>query len=87
MESLIGPETINTLPPTTLSAFRDHGRAQPTLVRGLHDADSFVNMLPGHGVDLDAVCQRLQDDGVAAFVASWDKLKQAIAAKRSGRVR
>lgn len=82
LEELIGPETVNTVPPKTLDAFRDHGRAARTLDAGVDDAARLIAALPEHGIDLDAVCRQLQDDGVAAFQASWDKLKATLARKR-----
>jgi transaldolase/glucose-6-phosphate isomerase len=79
VDSLIGPDTVNTVPPATLSAFRDHGTVALTLEAGLAEART---QLAEPGVDLDAITQKLQDDGVAAFAKSFETLMAAIAKKR-----
>lgn len=83
VEELIGPETVNTLPPDTLNAFKDHGRvADATVKQNLHEADATLAALSALGIDLNAVAERLQDDGVAAFAASFDQLMAALEKKR-----
>jgi transaldolase len=82
VEELIGPETVNTLPPKTLAAFRDHGRARQTLQEGVDQAEADIAQLRELGIDLDAVTRKLQEDGVAAFAASYDKLLAALNGKR-----
>ena len=67
VEELIGPETVNTLPPKTLAAFRDHGRARQTLQEGVEQAEADIAQLRELGIDLDAVTRKLQEDGVARF--------------------
>ena len=65
VEELIGPETVNTLPPDTLNAFKDHGRiAGATVKQDLADAENTLGALKGLGIDLDAVTEKLQTDGV-----------------------
>ena len=81
-DSLIGPDTVNTVPPATLSAFRDHGTVAPTLEAGLEEARAQLAQLAEVGVDLDAITQKLQDDGVAAFAKAFDSLMASIAEKR-----
>ena len=83
VENLIGAETVNTLPPETLNAFRDHGKVRGTTVReGLAEADAALARLPSLGIDLNAVTEKLQRDGVAAFAASFDQLMAALEKKR-----
>lgn len=82
VESLIGADTIDTLPPTTLSAFREHGRAALTVDQGLFEAKKSLAALGEVGVDLAAVTRKLEDDGVASFSADYAKLMVAIEAKR-----
>ncbi len=78
VDQLIGPDTVNTLPDATLEAFTDHG----TLARTV-DADPIAAQLLLHrvtevGVDLDAVSDRLEDEGVSAFVKSFDDLLESL---------
>ncbi|MGE0130552.1 MAG: transaldolase [Blastocatellales bacterium] len=81
VEELIGPETINTMPPATLNAFRDHGRARATLQEGVKEAETALARLKQQGVDLNAITEQLQVDGVAAFTASFYQLLAAIEKK------
>jgi len=90
VDGLIGPDTVNTVPPATLNAFRDHGTVAPTLEvgpsaslrAGLDEARLQLARLAELGVDLDAITQKLQDDGVAAFAKSFESLMATIAEKR-----
>ncbi|MBM4261592.1 MAG: bifunctional transaldolase/phosoglucose isomerase [Deltaproteobacteria bacterium] len=83
VENLIGPETVNTLPPDTIAAFRDHGKLPGATVKeGWTDADEALAALPRFGIDLDAVTEKLQADGVTAFAASFDQLLSALDKKR-----
>jgi transaldolase len=81
VDELIGPDTVNTLPPSTLESFMDHGRVAETLTRGLQEAQSQVATLADLGVDLNAITQKLQDDGVVAFARPFAKLLESIAEK------
>ena len=81
VDELIGPWTVNTVPPSTLDAFLDHGTAELTLESGLDEAQSQLARLDELGVDLDAITQALQDDGVVKFANSFDDLMEAIGAK------
>jgi transaldolase/glucose-6-phosphate isomerase len=84
VENLIGPETVNTLPVETLDAFRDHGRVSDATVReGLDEAANALAQLKELGIDLNAVAEKLQDDGVAAFATSFDSLMSTLEKKRS----
>ena len=87
VEELIGPDTINTIPPSTLGAFRDHGRVRGlTLEEGLPEATLILEQVSTLGIDLDAIAQQLQTDGVAAFSSSLDKLSRAIETKQHAQV-
>ncbi len=83
VESLIGSETVNTLPPETLDAFRDHGKVPgATVKQGLDEAEGALARLSSVGVDLNAITEQLQRDGVAAFAASFDQLMAGLEKKR-----
>lgn len=83
VENLIGPETVNTLPPETMDAFRDHGAvAGATVKEGLPEAEAVLARLSSLGIDLDAITEQLQRDGVAAFAKSFDDLMGALEKKR-----
>ena len=82
VDSLIGPHTVNTVPPETLEAFMDHGRVSDALEAGLDEARADLRRLEELGIDLEAVTQKLQDDGVKSFADAFDALLDSIAAKR-----
>jgi transaldolase len=79
---LIGPHTVNTVPPATLTAFKEHGRAAETLTVGLEEAEAQLAQLAEIGIDLAAVTQQLQDEGVAAFAKSFESLLASVEQKR-----
>jgi transaldolase len=81
VEELMGPDTVNTVPPATMDAFRDHGRARDTLDKGADEAEEAIRELEDLGIDLDVVTDKLQVQGVAAFAESYDKLLDALDAK------
>lgn len=83
VDTLIGPETVNTAPPATLDAFMDHGRVALTISEGLDEARAAIARLPGLGIDFDAATQKLQDDGVLAFAQAFESLMNSIATKRA----
>jgi transaldolase len=82
VDQLIGPHTVNTLPPATVDSFIDHGRIAETLTDGVAEARKLIARLADLGIDLNAITQQLQDDGVEAFAKPFDALMQSIAAKR-----
>ena len=82
VEELIGPHTINTIPPATLNAFRDHGRVQPTLEAGEQDAEHALARLAKLGIDLGAITENLLADGITAFTHSLDELLSSLKEKR-----
>jgi transaldolase/glucose-6-phosphate isomerase len=81
VDNLIGLDTVNTVPPDTLDAFRDHGRVALTLESGLDEAREQLARLAELGVDLEAITAKLQEDGVAAFARSFDSLMESIREK------
>jgi len=81
VEELIGPETVNTIPPETLDAFRDHGIADETLTEEVDAAAGELAELERLGVSLDRATDELLADGIAKFVAPYRKLLKAVAAR------
>jgi transaldolase/glucose-6-phosphate isomerase len=82
VDNLIGPETVNTVPPATLEAFKDHGVAAMTLVRGLDEAHNAINQLEAAGISMDMVTQELEDEGVKAFADAFTQLLATIDERR-----
>ena len=78
VEELIGPDTVNTLPPATLDAFVDHGVASQTLEGGVDQAQHSLAALALHGISLDAVTDKLLEEGVRQFADSFSTLLAAI---------
>ncbi|TEU00507.1 MAG: bifunctional transaldolase/phosoglucose isomerase [Dehalococcoidia bacterium] len=83
VEPLIGPDTVNTMPPTTLDAFRDHGVVRPTVEEGLEEAEAALAALAEFGIDMDEVTAKLLDDGVRIFANSFHQLMDCISAQRT----
>ncbi|HRP74381.1 MAG TPA: transaldolase [Rhodocyclaceae bacterium] len=79
VEPLIGPETVNTLPDATLVALRDHGRVETSLGLGLADARLHFDALAALGIDMVAVGERLQDEGLTQFENAFAQLLQLTA--------
>ncbi|HXN87531.1 MAG TPA: transaldolase [Candidatus Binataceae bacterium] len=77
IEELIGPETVNTMPPATMDAFRDHGKAAATLEAGIDQARDAVSKLKAAGIDLLEVGEELQEEGVELFKKSFADLLSA----------
>jgi transaldolase/glucose-6-phosphate isomerase len=85
VEELIGRDTVNTLPPATLDAFRDHGRVRPRLTEDLEGARRVLGDLAAAGISMDEVTGKLLEEGVQLFADAYDKLLAAIAERvRSG---
>ena len=82
IDELIGPDTVTTMPPATIDAFRDHGTVANTLEKDLDEARQVFDHLAELRIDVDALTEQLQVDGVAAFIKSFDSLLATIAAKR-----
>jgi transaldolase/glucose-6-phosphate isomerase len=83
LDGLIGADTVNTVPPATLTAFMDHGTVAPTLAAGYGAAHAAVAELAELGVDLSRVCHGLLDDGVKSFATSMSTLIGAVTARRA----
>lgn len=82
VDALIGPDTVDTVPPATLQAFLNHGTVASTLGEGVAEARAHLRALADLGVDLGEITRDLQDQGVAAFAKSFEALMEAIAEKR-----
>ncbi len=82
VDNLIGAHTINTLPPKTIDAFRDHGTVAATLEQDLDQARDVMSQLTEVGVRMDKVVQQLQGDGVEAFANDFRRLLEAVEGKR-----
>jgi transaldolase/glucose-6-phosphate isomerase len=83
VEELIGPDTVNTVPPATFTAYRDHGRVRPSLEENLEEAKKTIEQLAAIDIDLKQVTQQLQDEGVKAFMDSFHTLTDSIEAKQA----
>ena len=83
VSALAAPDTIDTIPEKTLHAFADHGQLHGVLPDDGGDADAVLAQVAKAGVDIDALALKLQQDGAAAFVKSWQQLLQRIADKAS----
>lgn len=81
VEELIAPDTVNTLPPTTLDAYRDHGQPTARLLDALGGAPDLVAQLAGLGIDLEPVAEQLEGEGVEKFAAAHDSLLATLAVR------
>ncbi len=82
VDTLIGPDTVNTMPPKTMDAFRDHGTAKVTLTEDIEGAKRVLTEAKRLGLDLDAVTDTLVTEGVASFAGAFDELMESIAKKQ-----
>ena len=85
VDSLIGPDTVNTMPDATVAAFLDHGTVARTVDQGVDQARADLDALKAAGIDMADVSARLEDEGVAAFSKSYDELLQALEDKANER--
>ncbi|HKL96438.1 MAG TPA: transaldolase [Paludibacteraceae bacterium] len=81
VEALIGSNTVNTVPPETLAAYRDHGNPALLLETDVEKATQVLSELPKIGINLNAITDKLENDGVASFKQAYDKLIDAIKTK------
>ncbi len=86
VDNLIGPETVNTVPPATLDSFRDHGTAAITLLHDLDQAQDALKQLEAAGVSMDVVTQELEDEGVKSFGEAFTQLLATIEERRKSAV-
>ncbi len=82
VEELIGPDTVNTIPPETMDAFRDHGNPRAAVEEGLDEARTVVERMAAIGIDLLQLGEELQKQGVDAFAKSFEDLRAAIKRRR-----
>jgi transaldolase len=82
VEELIGPDTVDTVPPPTLEAFRDHGRVGPTLTEGVDEARQVLADLRAVGISFRMVTEELLADGVRLFAEPFERLLAAIERRR-----
>jgi len=87
VEELIAADTVNTLPPATMDAFRDHGQVRPSLEENVADAERVMATLDRSGISIDAVTARLVEDGVRQFSTDFDKLIGALEHKGAAAIR
>ena len=78
VEELIGPDTVNTMPPNTVEAFRDHGKPRTSLTEDVPGAKRTMDNLAKAGISMKEVTDKLTEDGVKLFAEAFDKLLQAI---------
>jgi transaldolase len=82
VDELIGPDTVNTMPNETITAFQDHGKAALTLEQGVDEAQALLGELAKAGVDYGDVTNTLEEEGVQKFADSFDELLSGVRAKR-----
>lgn len=83
VETLIGPHTVNTMPPKTIEAFLDHGTVERTVDKDYDEAERVLARLEEAGISLDAITAKLEDDGIDAFIASYDELLAGVEEKKA----
>lgn len=83
VDDLVGPNTVNTMPPQTLTAALDHGRSDAAIDRDVEGARAALAQVAEAGIDLQAVTDQLTVEGVKAFAKSFDELLKNLAAKRT----
>ncbi len=83
VEQLIGPNTVNTLPPATLEAFRDHGEVRVTVNENVEAARELLSEIESRGISMDEITDKLLDDGIASFAKSYETLLAGLDKKRA----
>jgi transaldolase len=83
IEALIGVDTVNTVPPQTIDAYRDHGDPKLRIEQDILKANRVLENLPELGINIGQVTQQLEDEGVSKFNEPFDKLMEALAKKSS----
>lgn len=83
VDDLIGPHTVNTMPRPTITAFLDHGTVARTIDKNVEEGLAVMADLARAGIDIDAVTNQLEEEGIAAFAKSFDSLLSGVASKRS----
>jgi transaldolase len=78
VEALIGPDTVNTAPPETIDAYRDHGEPKARLEQYVSEAGRVLERLAELGISIDKVTEQLEDEGVDKFIKPFDKLLETL---------
>jgi transaldolase len=81
IEALIGEQTVNTIPPATFAAYRDHGKPALRIQKGITEAGPVLAQLAQGGIKLDEITRALETEGVASFAASFESLRKVIEQK------
>ncbi len=81
VDELIGPDTVNTLPPATLKAWLDHGKLDESVTKDPDRAEAYMEQLQQYSIDLNEITVKLQKDGIRAFADAFERLLIAVAAK------
>jgi len=84
VDTLIGPDTVNTMPDPTVEAFLDHGTVARTVDEGADEAAAVLDRIEALGISLQEVSETLESEGVASFVKSFDELIQTLEDKANG---
>lgn len=83
VEELIGPDTVNTMPPATVDAYRSHGAGRFSIEENVAEATAQWNALPKYGVDREAIMVKLEEEGLSSFSKSFETLMGKLTAKRA----
>jgi transaldolase len=81
VEDLIGPDTVDTMPPATIEAFRDHGVVDSTVDKKVAAAEGLLKEIEAVGISVNEVTEKLLMDGIASFQKSFDELIAGLEAK------
>ena len=87
VDSLIGPDTVNTLPLETLDAYRDHGDPKLRLEENIKEANGIMRQFPDLGISIDTITQQLENEGIEKFNKPFDKLMETLTKKSLERPR
>jgi len=82
VEALVGPDSVDTMPPATIAAYKDHGNPEVRIDKGVDDARRVMDQLAEAGIHMDEVTRKLEEDGVAAFAKSFDSLIRVVDERR-----
>ncbi len=82
VEALVGPDSVDTMPPATIEAYKDHGRPEVRVTRDLDKATQVIEQLEEFGIHMDEVTRQLEVDGVASFAKSFSSLIGVVDARR-----
>jgi transaldolase/glucose-6-phosphate isomerase len=82
VEALVGPDTVDTMPPATIAAYKDHGQPAVRIEQGLAEAAQVIEQLEELGIRMDEVTHQLEVDGVKSFAKSFDSLIAVVEARR-----